>query len=341
MGKLYYGVKPSEHIVIKETTQYIHIHEHRVEVKVEPAGLRMLQTEVTNDRKDQHAEAVADLQNQLHHHKQQWAHHKRIVSELVERMQQPELSEVDNGALLTRLKDQNVIIRTHSKHIESLEKQIQVDVCYQEHTTGLSVLLSEGRLHHPSFLPIAVCWTPFGMDIELEGIAMTVVTHNQFDKISSRSLLGESECKWSSTLIVSDAEEFDLKQAEYLSAAESDCSYGQCLLGAWYYSWGIMNREKAAELFTLSAEQGNSWGQCLLGSCYMHHGDPASSFTTVALDKKRGIELYRISAEQGNGLARYRLAQCYLHGNGVEKNSAMARQYRVSADEYRIYQNLD
>ena len=334
MGKLFYGVGASDHILITEPCQSITIHEKKVEVKVEEAGLRVLQTEVVSDKKDKHTQIVQHVQNQLEHRKKEVIHHKEIIAQLSARLGSEDLSEAETDKVLGLLKDQHLLIRNHVSQIEAIQEKTTVGVHYEIRTTGASALLSEGLLQQPSFLPKAVCWAPFGVDIELQGVSLVPVTENKFEEMPyAVTVLGEEDCKWfeANRVTYISAEEKEAKVAEYRAAAELGCAYGQYLLGWCYYVGGgyggvPQDAKKAFEWWTLSSEQGNSWGQRMLALCYQYGNG-------VSYDKKRALELFALSGEQGNAAAQYRLGEICRRGFlGVAVDHDMATYwYKKSA----------
>lgn len=95
---------------------------------------------------------------------------------------------------------------------------------------------------------------------------------------------------------------------------------------------GSLGGRHAAELeaacIRRAAEAGNPQGQFLLAADYRYGNGGTSPNIAQAL------ALYRQSAMQGYGLAAFALAEWYALGEGVPKNTELARHYAALARKY-------
>lgn len=115
----------------------------------------------------------------------------------------------------------------------------------------------------------------------------------------------------------------------YRRAAECGSVDAQYLLGRRFeYGHGELLQEDVAQAvkwFRKVAEQGYAVAQFRLAECLMKLKDAGGDC------KKEAVEWYRKAAEQSNANAMAALARCYARGEGIEKNEALAQEWREKA----------
>lgn len=106
---------------------------------------------------------------------------------------------------------------------------------------------------------------------------------------------------------------------------KADFAIDMYSLGLKYYNGAIgveKDRQKAIELFTISAKNGHAEAQQILGSLYMEG-------SYVAQDYQKAIKWYRLAADQDHAHAQYHLGLIYLQGVALPQN------YEEAADYFR------
>lgn len=149
----------------------------------------------------------------------------------------------------------------------------------------------------------------------------------------------------------------------YLKAAEKNSAGAEYALGLMYrYGRGVSpDREESVRWFRKAAEQGDADAQYQLASHFSwfpdrnhieaarwykkaaEQGNAAAQYGLGELydtspwlkDRAEAVKWYAMAAEQGYTGAMFRLSRIYERGQGVKKNSAVARKWFRKSNEYR------
>jgi len=164
LGTLYDEWDKAESVHIREGEKFIIVRGKRLEVKIEKDNhLRLSLIETGNNRGKQHREALANVTNLLDNRRKDLAMIKQELTEIMHKLANEDLNEIDEEDLFQELRDKKAIKKNHEIEIPKLEALKTVRVNYRVFKTGLTAVLAPGLTLQPGFLSEPVCWRPENM----------------------------------------------------------------------------------------------------------------------------------------------------------------------------------
>ena len=201
LGKLFWN-GADNHVRITESTQTLKIHGVTVESKIESdGGLRLSVLDQESNKSSQYRAVLGNRQNLLIHRRIELKHYEEKVAEITRRLTLEEMSEEEMEQLFDDQREQQLIVRNHARLLQQMETKTTVGVHYEVATTGVTVVLSPGKLLLPSFLSQTVCWLPAGDSFHAQAVDMVAQTEKKYEELpllkpGKQRKLNEKDVEW-------------------------------------------------------------------------------------------------------------------------------------------------